>query len=78
MNEKLLPVLGAGLWILGLILSIVGLNIHSATGTWISVIGNSHQKRAGKKYPSRNVDESRNSELRSTVIRLLIHFFPTD
>ena len=40
MNEKLRPVLGAGLWILGLILSIVGLNIHSATGTWISVIGN--------------------------------------
>lgn len=40
MSEKLLPVLGASLWILGLVLSIVGLNIHSATGTWISVIGN--------------------------------------
>ena len=40
MNGKLLPILGAGLWILGLILSIVGLNIHSDTGTWLSVIGN--------------------------------------
>ncbi len=40
MNGKLLPALGAGLWILGLVMSIVGLNIHTPTGTWISVIGN--------------------------------------
>ncbi|MCR4875561.1 MAG: hypothetical protein K5922_00145 [Clostridiales bacterium] len=40
MKEKLLPALGAGLWILGLVLSIVGLNIHTPTGSWISVVGN--------------------------------------
>ena len=40
MNQKLLPILGASLWILGLILSIVGLNIHTDTGTWFSVAGN--------------------------------------
>ena len=40
MNGKLLPALGAGLWILGLVMSIVGLNIRTPRGTWISVIGN--------------------------------------
>ena len=40
MNQRLLPALGASLWILGLVMSIVGLNIHTPTGTWISVVGN--------------------------------------
>ena len=39
-KENLLPLLGACLWIVGLILSIVGMNIHSGTGSWMSVIGN--------------------------------------
>ena len=39
MNRKLvLP--GGILWILGLVLSIVGMNIHNQTGPLISVIGN--------------------------------------
>ncbi len=39
MNRKLvLP--GGILWILGLVLSIVGMNIHTQTGSLISVIGN--------------------------------------
>ncbi|MBR3428787.1 MAG: hypothetical protein IKG87_01685 [Clostridia bacterium] len=39
MNRKLvLP--GGILWILGLVLSIVGMNIHNQTGSLISVIGN--------------------------------------
>ncbi len=40
MNGKLLPALGAGFWILGLTLSILGLNISAPTGSWLSVIGN--------------------------------------
>ncbi len=40
MNRRLLPALGAGLWILGLILSIIGLNLHTPTGRWISIVGN--------------------------------------
>lgn len=40
MSGKLLPALGASLWILGLVMSIVGLNIHTPTGSWISVVGN--------------------------------------
>lgn len=39
-KENLLPLLGACFWIVGLILSIVGMNIHSGTGSWMSVIGN--------------------------------------
>ena len=40
MKEKLLPALGAGLWIAGLILAITGLNIRSDAGQWMSVTGN--------------------------------------
>ncbi len=40
MQGKLLPILGAAFWIAGLVLSIVGLNIHSETGSWLSVSGN--------------------------------------
>ncbi|MBQ9251966.1 MAG: hypothetical protein IJ188_04955 [Clostridia bacterium] len=40
MSGKLLPALGASLWILGLVMSIVGLNIHTPTGSWISIVGN--------------------------------------
>ena len=39
-RQRLLAVLGGSLWILGLILSIVGMNLHSGTGQWMSVIGN--------------------------------------
>lgn len=38
-NSKLLSVFGAGLWILGLVLTIIGLNLHSSAGTWLTVIG---------------------------------------
>ena len=40
MKSKTLPVLGAGLWILGLILFLIGLNIHTPTGQWMAIIGN--------------------------------------
>ena len=40
MKGKKLPVLGAGLWILGLVLFLVGLNIHTDTGRWMAVLGN--------------------------------------
>ena len=40
MSGKLLPVLGASLWILGLILFVVGLNIHTPAGSWMSIAGN--------------------------------------
>ena len=39
-NNRTLPALGAGLWILGLILAIVGMNIRAAAGQWMAVIGN--------------------------------------
>ena len=39
-KEKLLTALGAGFWILGLVLSIVGMNISSDAGSWMSVTGN--------------------------------------
>jgi len=39
MNRKLL-VPGGILWIVGLIVSIVGMNIRSSTGTLVAVIGN--------------------------------------
>ena len=39
MNKRLiLP--GGILWIVGLILSIVGMNVHTDTGSLVSVIGN--------------------------------------
>ena len=40
MKSKTLPVLGASLWILGLILFLIGLNIHTPTGQWMAIIGN--------------------------------------
>ncbi|MBR2822318.1 MAG: hypothetical protein IKE24_01315 [Clostridia bacterium] len=40
MKEKKLPLTGAVLWILGLALFLIGLNIHSDVGSWLSVIGN--------------------------------------
>ena len=40
MKGKTLPVIGASLWILGLALFLIGLNIKSGTGSWMSVIGN--------------------------------------
>ncbi len=39
-RQRLLAALGGSLWILGLILSIIGLNISGGTGRWMSVIGN--------------------------------------
>ncbi len=39
MKGKMLPALGAGFWILGLILFLVGLNIHTDAGSWLTVIG---------------------------------------
>ncbi len=38
--EKTLKVLASLFWIFGLIATIVGLNIKTDTGRWISVIGN--------------------------------------
>ena len=38
-KTKALPILGASLWILGVVLTIVGMNLHSQTGSWLSVIG---------------------------------------
>ena len=40
MKGKKLPVIGASLWILGLALFLIGLNIKSDAGSWMSVIGN--------------------------------------
>ena len=40
LTSKPLPELGAGLWILGLILFLIGLNIHTPTGQWMAIIGN--------------------------------------
>ncbi len=39
-NNRTLAVFGAGLWILGLILAIVGMNIRTEAGQWMAVIGN--------------------------------------
>ena len=39
MNGKLLPALGACCWILGLILFIVGLNLHTSAGSWLNIAG---------------------------------------
>ncbi len=38
--EKTLKVLASLFWVFGLIATIVGLNIKTDTGRWISVIGN--------------------------------------
>ena len=40
MKNKTVPILGASLWILGLILFVVGLNIRSSAGSWMTVVGN--------------------------------------
>ncbi len=37
---KTLPLIGASLWILGLALFLVGLNVKTDAGSWMSVIGN--------------------------------------
>ena len=39
MKSNILPILGAGLWILGVILFILGLNIHTTAGQWMTVVG---------------------------------------
>ena len=38
--EKTLKILASLFWIIGLVVSIVGLNIKTDTGRWMSVIGN--------------------------------------
>ncbi len=38
--EKTLKILASLFWIIGLAASIIGLNIKTDTGRWISVIGN--------------------------------------
>ena len=38
--KKGIRLLGLILWILGLVLSIVGLNVPGTAGTWMAVIGN--------------------------------------
>ena len=40
MKGKKLPLIGASLWILGLALFLIGLNIKSDAGSWMSVVGN--------------------------------------
>ena len=39
MKDRLLPVLGSVFWLLGLILFLAGINIHTDAGTWLTVIG---------------------------------------
>ena len=39
MKSNRLPVLGASLWILGLVLFLLGLNIHTTAGQWMTVAG---------------------------------------
>ncbi len=38
--RKRIMVIGAVCWILGLVMTIVGMNVEGTTGQWISVIGN--------------------------------------
>ena len=38
--EKTLKILASLFWIIGLAVTIIGLNIQTDTGRWISVIGN--------------------------------------
>ena len=38
-GEKRLAALGAGFWILGLVLFVLGLNIPGTAGQWMTVIG---------------------------------------
>ena len=39
MKKKLLPIIGASLWIIGLILFITGLNREGNTGRWLETAG---------------------------------------
>ena len=39
MKGRMIPVLGASFWILGLVLFIVGLNISEPAGSWFTVSG---------------------------------------
>ena len=39
MKSNVLPVFGACLWIIGLILFVLGLNIHTTAGQWMTVAG---------------------------------------
>ena len=39
MKNRLLPLLGASAWILGLLLFIVGLNVHTSAGAWLTAVG---------------------------------------
>ena len=39
-KERILILVGASLWIAGLALSIVGLNVAPPAGRWMAVIGN--------------------------------------
>ena len=38
--ERIFKILASLFWIIGLVVSIVGLNIKTDTGRWMSVIGN--------------------------------------
>lgn len=40
MNQRLLSALGAVLWLLGLALFILGLNLPAPAGSWLAVTGN--------------------------------------
>ncbi len=40
MNKKTFVAVGAVLWIIGGVMTIVGMNIEGDTGKWISIIGN--------------------------------------
>ena len=39
MRNRLLPLLGSGFWVLGLVLFLVGLNIRSNAGAWLTTLG---------------------------------------
>ena len=38
--EKKLTVIGCAMWIIGLVVAIIGLNLAGDAKTWVSVIGN--------------------------------------
>ena len=38
--EKKLTVIGCAMWIIGLVVAIIGLNLTGDAKTWVSVIGN--------------------------------------
>ena len=46
MKGKMLPLFGAGLWILGLALFLVGLNIHTDAGRWMAVLATCQRSRS--------------------------------